>query len=82
MSSITFPYTTFAAGVADHWSRIGGQEEAFNTLVKGYKQGIWRKTANEKHQDEVKVAMAHYKKYMKEHGTKAERELGRIPKAV
>jgi hypothetical protein len=47
-------------------------------MVNGYKGGIWRKSANEKRQDRVKEALTLLEKYEEKHGTKADRQLGRV----
>jgi len=76
--TISFPYANFAQAQADGFKRVGGADEFFRHATNGWKQGIWRKKANEKQQDEVKRAKAFYKEHLaKTGGDKADRQLGR-----
>lgn len=76
-SSITFPYASYEQGQQDSWKKVGGPAEAFRFMVNGYKQTIWRKSSNERRQDEVKLAMKLYKEHKAKHGEKADKQLGR-----
>jgi hypothetical protein len=76
--SISFPYANFEQAQQDNFEKIGGRAEAYRYMVNGYKGSIWRKSANEKHQDKVKRALELLKEHDKKvGGTKAERQLGR-----
>jgi hypothetical protein len=79
VGQITFPYASFEQGHKDGFAKIGGLAEAYRFMVNGYKGGIWRKSANEKRQDKVKEALTFLAKYEEKHGTKADRQLGRVP---
>jgi hypothetical protein len=68
VASITFPYASFEQALTDNFSKIGGREGAFSLMSNGFKQGIWRKGANEKRQDKIKTAVAYYDASLKKKG--------------
>ena len=43
---VTFPYKNLDAAVKDGFKKIGGPDQAFRFLQKGYKEVHWRRKAN------------------------------------
>jgi len=43
---VTFPYETLAQAEKDRFKKIGGPDQAFRFLVKGFKSIAWRKRAD------------------------------------
>jgi len=43
---ITFPYETLSQAEKDRYKKIGGPDQAFRFLVKGFKSIAWRKRAD------------------------------------
>jgi len=43
---ILFPYSSLAEATKDKYSKIGGPDQAFRFLVKGFKSIAWRKRAD------------------------------------
>lgn len=43
---VVFPYASLSEASKDKYRKIGGPEQAFRFLVKGYKSILWRKRAD------------------------------------
>ena len=43
---VTFPYETLAQAEKDRFKKLGGPEQAFRYLIKGFKSIEWRKRAD------------------------------------
>jgi hypothetical protein len=44
--TVAFPYKTLDLAVKDGFKKIGGPDQAFRFLAKGFKEVQWRKRAN------------------------------------
>jgi len=43
---VVFPYDSLELATKDKYKRLGGPEQAFRCLKKGYKSILWRKRAD------------------------------------
>jgi len=73
---VTFPYTTFSEASKDKFKKIGGYEQAFRYMTKGYKAIEWRKRANENVQRELEEERLRFEALQNRHlGTQGSRHV-------